>query len=124
MQGWDSHAHVVGDARAFPFAPGRGYTPPPAPLESYLAMLDQHGIAHGVLVQPSVYGFDNGCLIDALDRANGRLFGIAVPPPDATRADLETLHGHGVRGVRCNLINPGGLDLDVIDGWRDTLRAL
>ncbi len=124
VQVWDSHAHVIGDARAFPFAAGRGYTPPPATLESYLSMLDRHGLAHGVLVQPSVYGFDHRCLVDALDRAGGRLFGIAVPSPHATRADFDALHRHGVRGVRCNLINPGGLTLDALDNWGDTLRAL
>jgi predicted TIM-barrel fold metal-dependent hydrolase len=124
MQRWDSHAHVIGDARLFPFANGRGYTPQPAPLESYLAMLDRHELAHGVLVQPSVYGNDHRCLIDALDRAGGRLFGIAVPSPDATRADLEALHQHGVRGVRCNIINPGGLAIAAVMSWSDVLRAL
>ena len=124
LSGWDAHAHVIGDERDFPFAPGRSYTPQPASLESYLAMLDRHGLAHGVLVQPSVYGFDHGCLLDALHRASGRLAGIAVPAPDATPADLERLHRHGVRGVRCNLINPGGLSLDVVSGWGAALRAL
>ncbi len=122
--GWDSHAHVIGNVRAFPFSPGRGYTPEPAPLESYLAMLDDRGLARGVLVQPSVYGFDHRCLLDALDRANGRLCGIAVPDPESTFGDLEVLHQHGVRGVRCNLINPGGLSLGAVAGWRDVLRTL
>jgi predicted TIM-barrel fold metal-dependent hydrolase len=124
MQRWDSHAHVIGDPRLLPFANGRGYTPQPAPLESYLAMLDRHELAHGVLVQPSVYGDDHRCLIDALNRAGGRLFGIAVPSPDATRADLEALHQHGIRGVRCNLINPGGLAIAAVMSWSDVLRAL
>jgi predicted TIM-barrel fold metal-dependent hydrolase len=121
---WDAHAHVIGDPAAFPFWPGRSYTPEPAPLEAYLAMLDRYGFARGVLVQPSVYGFDNRCLIDALDRADGRLFGIVVPSPDASARDLERMHRHGVRGVRCNLINPGGLGLDVAIGWQPVLQAL
>lgn len=121
---WDAHAHVIGDPATYPLSPGRSYTPQPASLEAYLAMLDRFGIARGVLVQPSVYGFDNRCLIDALDRASGRLIGVAVPPPDATARDLEMMHGHGVRGVRCNLINPGGLRAELIAGWQPALRAL
>lgn len=121
---WDAHAHVIGETGRFPLRPGRSYTPAPAPLEAYLAMLDRHGLAHGVLVQPSVYGFDNGCLLDALDRADGRLFGVAVPPPDATAHDLEAMHGRGVRGVRCNLLNPGGLAPEVVIGWQPALAGL
>ena len=40
---WDTHAHVFGPAEKFPFAPGRGYTPPPAPAENYIALLDRLG---------------------------------------------------------------------------------
>jgi len=115
---------VMGDPREFPFAPGRGYTPEPASLEDYLAMLDRHGIARGVLIQPSVYGSDNRCMLDALDRAGGRLRGIAVPSLDAPARDLEAMHERGVRGVRCNLINPGGLAPATVAAWQPTLRAM
>jgi predicted TIM-barrel fold metal-dependent hydrolase len=121
---WDCHAHVIGDPARFPFVPGRAYTPAPASLDAYLSMLDRHGVARGVLVQPSVYGFDNTCLLEALDEAGGRLCGIAVPPPDARARDLESMHRRGVRGVRVNAVNPGGLPIDVVIGWQPVLRAL
>jgi predicted TIM-barrel fold metal-dependent hydrolase len=121
---WDAHAHVIGDPREYPFARGRGYTPQPASLDDYLAMLDRYGIERGVLVQPSVYGHDHRCLLDALERANGRLRGIAVPSPDTTMHDLEAMHERGVRGIRCNLINPGGLSPAVVAAWQPALRAM
>ena len=124
MIGWDAHAHVIGDAREYPFSPGRSYTPPPASLDAYLALLDRFGIARGVLVQPSVYGHDHRCLLDALDRARGRLRGVAVPAGDATTRDLEDLHERGIRAVRCNLINPGGLPPAVVATWQPALRAM
>lgn len=121
---WDCHAHVVGSPEEYPLAPGRSYEPPSAPLEAYLELLDGLGLARGVLVQPSVYGFDNRCMLEALDRAGGRLAGVAVPSPNATSAELEAMHARGVRGVRCNRVNPGGLDPDTVVGWAPVLRDL
>lgn len=124
MERWDGHAHVIGDRDRFPLAPGRSYDPPPAPLDDYLALLDRLELDRGLLVQPSVYGFDNRCMLDALDRAAGRLVGVAVPPPDASPGDLEALHRRGVRGIRCNRLNPGGLPLEAATAWGPTLADL
>lgn len=121
---WDCHAHVIEDPGRFPLAPGRSYEPLPAPLETYLQELDRYGFARGVLVQPSVYGFDNRCMLAALDRADGRLLGVAVPAPGSTARELEALHRRGVRGVRCNLVNRGGLEPEAVSPWLPVLRAL
>jgi predicted TIM-barrel fold metal-dependent hydrolase len=121
---WDAHAHVIGDPSRHPFAPTCGYEPAPAPLARYLAFLDRHGLDRGVLVQPSVYGFDHGCMLEALERSDGRLLGVAVPAPDTDVRELERLHAQGVRGVRCNLINPGGLPPEAVLRWRPALREL
>ena len=117
LEVWDTHLHVIGDPGAFQLAPTRSYDPPSAPIEALLAHLDRLGIDRGVIVQPSVYGFDNACLIDALERSDGRCRGIAVPPPDADFAALASLHRAGVRGIRCNLLNPGGLPLETTEAW-------
>ena len=45
---WDSHCHVFGPADKFPYAAGRGYTPPDAPVEKYLALLDHNGCDLGL----------------------------------------------------------------------------
>ena len=119
---WDTHAHVI-DPR-YPFAPSRDYTPEPASLEDYLSMLDRNGIERGVLVQPSFYGFDNRCLLDALDRADSRLAGVIVPDPETPARELEALHSRGVRGVRCNIVNSGGLRPDAVLNWQPVLREL
>jgi predicted TIM-barrel fold metal-dependent hydrolase len=52
----DTHAHVFGPADRFAYADDRSYTPPDAPLEKYLGMLDTLGLARGVLVQGSAHG--------------------------------------------------------------------
>ena len=74
----DTHAHVFGPAARFPYADDRSYTPPDAPLEAYLGMLDTLGFARGVLVQGSAHGSDNSAMLDALARQRDRLRGVAV----------------------------------------------
>src|SRR5258708_14628334 len=96
----DCHAHVFGPFDAFPLQAKRGYTPALASKSDYRRMLDRIGITRGVLVQPSVYGPDNRAMEDALASDPVRLRGVAVLPPDVSEAELDRLHGLGVRGVR------------------------
>ena len=39
----DTQAHVFGPASRFPYAAGRGYTPPDCPIDRYLHLLDVLG---------------------------------------------------------------------------------
>jgi 2-pyrone-4,6-dicarboxylate lactonase len=98
----DTHAHVFGPAARFPYAAERSYTPPDAPLEKYLAMLDALGFARGVVVQGSAHGRNNAAMLDALSRQPQRLRGVAVADENGSRAELERWHGLGVRGLRFN----------------------
>jgi len=72
--------------REAPLAPGRHSAPKrDCSVEEYLAVLDAHGISHGVLTAPSFYGTDDSLLLDALDRAAGRLRGTVIVAPDIDR---------------------------------------
>ena len=104
----DTHAHVFGPAARFPYAADRSYTPPDAPLEKYLAMLDTLGFARGVLVQGSAHGSDNSAMLDALARQPGRLRGVAAAGADVPPAELRRWHALGVRGLRFNHFFRGG----------------
>jgi len=96
----DTHAHVFGPYDRFPLAPDRRYTPPLAPAEDYFAMLDQVGFDRGVLVHASANGYDCSGTLHALSRASGRLRGVVVVPMQTSDAELASMHGHGVRGIR------------------------
>jgi 2-pyrone-4,6-dicarboxylate lactonase len=98
----DTHAHVFGPATRFPYADDRSYTPPDAPLESYLGMLDRIGFARGVLVQGSAHGRDNSAMLDALTRRPDRLRGVAVADADVSPDVLREWNNLGVRGLRFN----------------------
>lgn len=99
----DCHVHVFDGAR-FPFAAKRSYTPGPARVEDLAAFEQRLGIDRIVLVQPSVYGFDNSAMLDALSRLGGRARGVAVIDLERTgHAELAAMHRQGVRGIRLNL---------------------
>jgi predicted TIM-barrel fold metal-dependent hydrolase len=98
----DCHAHILGPFDRFPLAPGRSYTPEHASLDSYLAMLDELGIERAVIVQASVFGNDNACTLDALERLGDRGRAVASVAPDAADVELRRLRKAGVMGLRLN----------------------
>ena len=104
----DCHNHVFGPTARFPYSPERLYTPPDAPLEDFLRLLDILGIERAVIVQPSVYGADNSCTQDAIARMAGRARGVAVVDPEIDTETLKRLDAAGFRGLRFNLIHTGG----------------
>ena len=91
--------------RDAPLAPDRHSAPKrDCTVEEYLAVLDTHGISHGVLTAPSFYGTDNSLLLDALDRAGGRLRGTVIVDPDIDRASLAAMGERGAVGIRLNWV--------------------
>nr|WP_119139590.1 amidohydrolase family protein [Pseudomonas reidholzensis] len=119
----DSHAHVF--SRGLELAAERRYAPAyDAPLGDYLAQLQQHGFSHGVLVQPSFLGTDNGYLLSALRSVPGQLRGVVMLDPQVERETLDEMARLGVRGVRLNLMGQAGLpDLRAAE-WRPLLERI
>jgi len=104
----DCHAHVFDGAR-HPYQPNRGYTPPDNPVERLLALHDTLGIARGVVVQASVHGIDNRAVLDAISAHPDRLRAVAAATEEVTDNELARMHGAGVRGIRVNLVDRGGM---------------
>jgi predicted TIM-barrel fold metal-dependent hydrolase len=126
---WDTHAHVFGPADKFPYAPGRGYTPPDAPAENFVALLDHLGCARGLVVQGNAHGYDNRVVLDALARYPQRLRGVAITDTRIAPATLRDWHALGMRGLRFHLLRqkPGyvrGVGLDVFEVFRKTMAEL
>ena len=110
----DTHFHVF--RKHASLVSPRSYTPNVATLEEWHDFAAFAGIAKGVLVQPSVYGADNSVLLDALNVFPDRLRAVVVLDPDVSSVEIIRLHRLGVRGVRLNTRNKGGLT--VIEGMR------
>jgi predicted TIM-barrel fold metal-dependent hydrolase len=105
---WDCHVHVFGPAECYPLASRLAYAPPERSLAALAAAAAPSGVARFVLVQPSVYGTDNRCLMAALREGGGRHRGIAVVGPEAPADELSAMHAAGVRGIRFNLVSKAG----------------
>jgi predicted TIM-barrel fold metal-dependent hydrolase len=102
----DSHFHVFGRAERYPYAGDLRYRPPHAPLAEYLKESKKLGVERLVFVQPSAYGRDNACMLDAMREIGPAMCrGIVDIDENASDAVLERLHAAGVRGVRVN-VNP------------------
>jgi 2-pyrone-4,6-dicarboxylate lactonase len=128
---WDTHAHIFGPPDKFPYTAGRGYTPPDAPVENYIAMLDRLGFAHGLIVQGNAHGYDNRVVLDALERYPRRFRGIAITDTRIAPTTLRDWHRLGMRGLRFHLFSdagkPGytrGVGLDVFEVFRPVMREL
>src|SRR5579872_5777820 len=100
----DSHVHVFGPRDRYPQLPKRAYTAGIAPVET----LQRHAVALGitrfVVVQASVNGRDNSCLLDTLDALDGNGRGVVViDRKTVTPSLLDDWSRRGVRGLRVNL---------------------
>ena len=105
----DCHVHIF-DPQRFPFSPARVYTPEPGSLEELAALHRALGIDRTVVVQPSIYGTDNSCTLDALRHLGGGGRGVAVIDAQTTEAALDEMNRAGIRGIRINLATAGITD--------------
>jgi predicted TIM-barrel fold metal-dependent hydrolase len=115
----DCHTHVIGDPVRFPMAASRTYTPAQASVEQLKTLHRDLHTARVVLVQPSVYGTDNGCTLDAMRQIGPSARGIAVVDDKTPDDALDAMEGAGIRGLRINLATAGQTDPAVARGRFD-----
>ncbi len=93
--------------------PNRGYTPPDSNLADMLAMHRQIGIERVVFTQPSIYGIDNTAILTAMDRIPDQARAVVAIDLSVSDDELAALDRRGVRGVRLNLDNVGGMPIEL-----------
>jgi D-galactarolactone isomerase len=109
----DCHMHIY-DSR-FPVAANAVLLPPDAHVADYRGVQKRLGTTRTVVVQPSTYGTDNRCMLDALASFGGDARGIAVVDTGVSDEELMRLAGVGVRGIRFNLVQAGTTTADMIE---------
>ena len=99
----DCHHHIYDPVR-YAYQPSDTRNQPPSTVDVYRMLQKKLGLSRNVIVQPSAYGTDNRCTLDAL-RAMGKeqTRAIVVVDESVTDADLTAYHDQGVRGIRFNI---------------------
>lgn len=99
----DSHVHVFGPQWAYPHVDKPPYIANDATVEDLREMLDALGCRRTVIVQPSYYGLDNSCTLDAVEAGRGDFRAVVTVAPDTSEAELREMHRIGARGARAHL---------------------
>ncbi len=109
----DTHVHVF--APPYKLSPHRGYNPPDSTLADLKHLHTTLGIDRVVFTQPSVYGVDNSAILDGMAALNAespdRARAVAAITLDIRDDELAALDARGVRGVRLNTDNKGGMPI-------------
>ncbi|RZV46739.1 MAG: amidohydrolase [Acidimicrobiales bacterium] len=101
----DTHMHFY-DQR-FPSAPAAVLRPPDATVADYTELQRELGLQRVVVVQPTTYGMDNTCQLEAMASFGDDSRGVMVVDASVTDDELARLTALGVRGARFHLL-PGG----------------
>src|SRR2546427_5977642 len=126
----DCHHHIY-DAK-YPVDPKATLRPPDALVADYRALQKRIGTTRNVLVQPSTYGIDNRCHLDALAAFGPTARMVAVVNDSVSTDELKRMHALGVRGIRFNLAQAGGTTPELTEalskrdndlGWRIQINA-
>jgi predicted TIM-barrel fold metal-dependent hydrolase len=116
----DCHVHVF-DPAHYPYVSERAYTPPEASVADLRDLQAALRFDRVVIVQPSVYGTDNSCTLDAIRRLGARARGVAVIGKSTSAAALDEMAASGIRGVRLNFETAGESDPNAIKRHLDAV---
>ena len=99
----DSHVHVFEAASRYASVESPHYTLPDGDFAKLQRMIGVLGLERFVIVQPSYYGTDNRCMLDALSVAGPCARGVAMVEDNCTDEELNAMHRRGVRALRLDL---------------------
>ena len=117
----DCHFHIYEDGR--PLAPTATFKPPHAPVPAYKEVQRALGLTRAVVVQPTGYGFDNSCTLDAIAALAPDSRGIAIIEPGTSDQRIEELDAAGIRGVRYFMLAGGVLPWDTLEAMSARIAA-
>lgn len=117
----DTHMHIY--ERRFPAARGSLVPPPDAPVSEYLKVRARLGIARTVVVQPTTYGTDNRCTLEAIAAMGDSARGVATVDQSASDEDLARLTRAGIRGIRFHVEPSGALPWDILETMAARVHA-
>jgi D-galactarolactone isomerase len=102
----DCHHHIY-DPVNFLYVPHDVRNQPPATVDAYRMLQKRLGLSRNVIIQPSAYGFDNSCTLQALKIMGSNARAVVVIDQGITPKELQFMDELGVRGIRFNFASGG-----------------
>jgi D-galactarolactone isomerase len=109
----DTHIHFY-DSR-FRVVATTVLDPPAAGVADYERFRVPLGLGRAVVVQPTTYGLDNSCQLEAVAALGGDARAVVVVDSATPDAELARLTQHGARGARFHMLAGGAVDWSELD---------
>lgn len=107
----------------FPLAANARSREPDAPVSAYRELQQRLGLERVVVVQPTAYGRDNRCTLEAIVELGECARGVAVVDSTVTDAELNRLTQGGIRGVRFRMLDRPELPWDMLEDMAARVAA-
>ncbi len=109
----DTHMHFYNSK--FPTASTALMTPPDAWVDDYLLLQKRLNLKRVVIVQPTTYGTDNSCQLEAMKAFGENARGVMVADILTPDEELDRLTRLGVRGIRFHMLPGGAVSWDILE---------
>ena len=97
----DTHMHIY--EPGYPLRAEASHPSQPGTLAHYREIQKRLGLTRTVIVQPSGYGTDNACTLEAMGKLGDPARGVAIVDPAAADSEIARLTKLGIRGIRYHM---------------------
>jgi D-galactarolactone isomerase len=97
----DTHMHIY--MPGYPLRAEASHPSQPGTLAHYREIQKRLGLARTVIVQPSGYGTDNACTLEAMAKLGDTARGVAIVDPADPDSEIARLTRLGIRGIRYHM---------------------
>lgn len=117
----DTHMHVYD--HNYPTSPHAVLRPPDASHDDYRSLQAELGCERVVVVQPTTYGLDNRCQLDAVTAFGAEARAVVVVDDRVSDDDVARLTALGARGARFHMLPGGAVPWDIMHEVADRVAA-
>ena len=97
----DTHLHIY--EPGYEMRASASHPSQPGTLAHYRELQKRLGLTRAVIVQPSAFGTDNTCTLEAMAKLGDAARGVAIVDPEVSDVELDRLTKLGIRGVRYHM---------------------